>query len=287
MLAAALEHWTEADRHFANALARCELLGALPIRARVLLEHARALAARGEPADRGRCEAILDEAAQLCDELGMGALGQQVSVFRQPAKVEASGADVVFRRDGDFWTIRYAGQTSRLRNLRGLQYLAFLLAAPYREIHVLELVQAAEGWQVGPTNRGVLDAGSNPSIGTNAGPLLDGTAKRAYRRRLQELGEDLEEARRWNDPVRAAMIEQHIDDLTSELARAVGFGGRDRQLPSPEERARVSVTKSVRSAIKAVGGHCPALGEHLAVSIKTGRLCCYAPPAEAPPHWTV
>ena len=45
-LAALLGRWKETDRHFASALARCELLGARAIRARILLEHARALAAR-------------------------------------------------------------------------------------------------------------------------------------------------------------------------------------------------------------------------------------------------
>src|SRR5262249_8630420 len=68
-LAASLGRWREADRHFTTALARSELLGARAIRVRVLLEHAAALAARGEPADRGRLDAMLDEAGRLCDEL--------------------------------------------------------------------------------------------------------------------------------------------------------------------------------------------------------------------------
>ena len=57
MLAALLDR-PQINRHFAAALARCELLGAPAIRARTLIEHARALANRGEPptkAARSRC----------------------------------------------------------------------------------------------------------------------------------------------------------------------------------------------------------------------------------------
>ncbi len=82
-LAALLGRWKETDRHFATALARCELLGAQAIRTRVLLEHASALAARGEPADRSRQQAMLEEAAQLCDELGMTGLVTRVSALRE------------------------------------------------------------------------------------------------------------------------------------------------------------------------------------------------------------
>jgi hypothetical protein len=63
--------------------------------------------------------------------------------------------------------------------------------------------------------------------------VLDTEAKEAYRRRLQELGEELHEGRAWHDPERIARIEEEIDAVTDELARATGLGGRDRQAPSP------------------------------------------------------
>jgi hypothetical protein len=276
MLAALLRRWKETDRHFAAALARSELLGAPAIRARVLLEHAKALATRGEPADRGRLEVMIDEAAQLCDELVMPALGERVAAIRHGPVAEQGADPALFRPEGEFWTISYGGETFRLRNLKGLRYIAFLLGAPGRELHVLELVHAAEGRRA-----------PRPSSPGGGAPLLDAEAKDAYRRRLHELGEDLEEARSWRDPERVALIEEEIDALTGELSRAVGLGGRDRQLPSPEERGRVSVTKTVRSAIKAIDLQSPALAQHLTASIKTGRVCSYAPPAEAPPRWNL
>jgi eukaryotic-like serine/threonine-protein kinase len=280
MLARLLRLWGEAEHHFVAALARCELLGARAIRARTLLEYAGALAARGEPADRGRLEAMLDEAALLCDELALPALSERVAEMRRGPLAEQTA---LFRQEGELWTISFGGETFRLRDRKGLRYIALLLAAPCREIHVLELVQAAEGRQARPMDRDLLEAGLSPSLPGGAGSWLDPEAKEAYRRRLHEL----DEARRSADPERVTVIDDEIDALTDELGRAVGLGGRDRQLHSPGERGRVSVTKTVRSAIRAIDRQCPALAEHLTASIKTGRLCSYAPPAEAPPRWAL
>ena len=45
-----------------------------------------------------------------------------------------------FRQVGDYWSISFQGHTFILRDLKGLHYLARLLAHPGREFHVLDLV---------------------------------------------------------------------------------------------------------------------------------------------------
>ncbi len=272
-LAALLGRWMDVDRHFAGALARCELLGARAIRARVLLEHASALAASAEPADRGRLEAILDEAAQLCDELVMPDLAARVAAVREGPAPEAVRS--LFRLEGDLWTISYESRTFRLRDVKGLRYIASLLASPGRELHVLELAGAAAG------------AGRDRSWGSDHDPMLDERAKKEYAGRLAELEEELEEARRWGDVERASLRSEEIDFVKAELARAVGLRGRDRTFASPAERARVNVTKAIRTAIRLVEKQCPELAEHLDASIQTGRFCSYATPGAAPPSWSL
>jgi hypothetical protein len=42
----------------------------------------------------------------------------------------------VFRREGEYWTIVYAGTTVRLRDAIGLQYLAYLVAHPHQRLLV-------------------------------------------------------------------------------------------------------------------------------------------------------
>jgi class 3 adenylate cyclase len=285
MLARLLERWEEADRHFETALERCELLGAPAISIRVLYERARTLLARGARRDETRVATLLDEASRLCTELELPALQERIEAARHQARAAESLA-AVFRRDGEVWTIGYDGETFRLRDVKGLRYIAMLLAQPRRDVHALELVQAAEG--VAPAGTAVdLEAADLRLANESAGPVLDAKAREAYKSRLQELGDDLQQARDWNDPERVALLEAEIDTLTEELARATGLGGRDRELPSPAERARVSVTKAIRAAVKAIDRHSPALGSHLDASISTGRFCSYAPPGEVPPDWSL
>jgi hypothetical protein len=228
---------------------------------------------------------MLEEAARLCDELGMSDLFESFSALRRhPA--QASAVDAVFRREGEFWTIAYRGQMFRLRNVKGLGYIASLLAAGGREVHVMELVGAATGRSADARARLAENdlVASRPSDGD---PVLDDRAKRDYGRRLQELELELEEARDWGDPERAARLQGELDLLTEELARAVGLRGRDRAFSSPAERARISVTKAIRTAIRLIGRQSPDLAAHFEASIHTGRFCSYATPGAVPPSWSL
>jgi hypothetical protein len=248
----------------------------------VLLEYARALVARG---DGERAAAMLAEARRLGEDLELERIVGRVDALEsaevpapKPARVEAR-----FAREGEFWTIAYAGKTMRLRDVKGLRYIAFLLAAPGLDVHVLELVAAADGSSA--DGRKPVGEGLQSARPADLGPVLDQRAREEYRRRLEDLRSDLDEARSFADEERAARIEEEIDALVEELARATGLGGRDRPLSSSAERARVNVTKAIRTAIKLTEKQSPQLAEHLTASIRTGRFCSYAPPGEEPPRW--
>jgi hypothetical protein len=119
----------------------------------------------------------------------------------------------------------------------------------------------------------------------DAGELLDATAKAAYKARLAELRAELEEAERCNDPARAATARQELDFLVGELARAVGLGGRDRRAASHAERARLNATRAIRAAMANLARADPALGRHLAATVRTGRYRAYTPDPRAPIAW--
>jgi len=134
--------------------------------------------------------------------------------------------------------------------------------------------------------RGQSDGDVMALDGDDAGPQLDEAAKRAYRDRLAELDAEVAEAESWNDPERAARAREEIAALAGELSRAVGLSGRDRKAASASERARQSVTKAIRDALRRIREEDVALGEHLARSVRTGLYCSYDPdPAAAPPSW--
>ena len=187
-----------------------------------------------------------------------------------------------FHREGDYWSVAFEGRTVRVRDLKGMHYLARLLAEPGREFHAMDLV--------------ALESGANAPVGHSepelqssglgdAGEMLDARAKEAYRRRLAEIDEDIEEARAMGDTGRATQAGAERDFLVRELSRAVGLGGRERRAGSTSERARASVTRAVRQAMTRIRQHHPPLGKHLDHAVHTGAYCSYQPDARVPLGW--
>lgn len=188
---------------------------------------------------------------------------------------EQPAADLSLRREGDYWSVVFEGRTVRMRDLKGMRYLARLVAHPGREFHALDLV-AAENPGAAPAESGLAAEPSRTALG-DAGEMLDARAKNAYRRRLAEIEDDIEQARTFGDMERAAQAGAERDFLVRELSRAVGLGGRSRRAASASERARVAVTRAIRQGMTRIGGHDAELGEHLDVAIRTGTYCAYDP----------
>jgi hypothetical protein len=55
------------------------------------------------------------------------------------------GTHEAFRREGDFWTIVYESKSFRLRDAKGLRYIAHLLRRPGEKFAVAELSALGEG----------------------------------------------------------------------------------------------------------------------------------------------
>ena len=70
----------------------------------------------------------------------------------------------VFRREGDYWTVIFDESTVRVRDVKGMHYLARLLADPEREYHVLDLV-AAETGSMTDLDRGHAAGLPRPALG--------------------------------------------------------------------------------------------------------------------------
>jgi AAA ATPase-like protein len=271
-LAATLERWEEAAGHFERALELHTRLGARPLLAHTQHEYAAALLERGRHEDREHAGALLDEALATAEALGMTVLADRIRGARGP-----SVPACVFRREGEYWTIAFEGSQFRLKDERGLAYIARLLARPNEQIHVLELTAA--GSPAGSPRARSDDSGvTSRRLGLgDAGEVLDAQAKAAYRSRLADLQAELDEARDWGDPERAEHLAVEIDALTRELARAVGLRGRDRRAASPAERARISATKAIKRASTKIAARDTRLGDHLRATIRTGAFCSYAP----------
>lgn len=180
----------------------------------------------------------------------------------------------LFRREGQFWTLSYRGRIVRMKDAKGLQDLARLISMPGHEIHVLDLA----GNSAEPTRPALSRAG-------DLGDMLDAQARAEYRRRLAELEEDLADAERCADLGRAEKARAERDFIATELAAALGLGGRPRRTGDPAERARKAVAGRIRLTIGRIDEEAPDLARHLANSVRTGTFCVYRP--EVPIGWTL
>ena len=202
----------------------------------------------------------------------------------------------IFRKEGEYWTVGYGGKAFRLKDTKGLGYLAHLLRHPGVEFHVLDLfggiASRRDDDDAGAADRGLErgdealeKAGIHVAGLGDAGEMLDQQAKAEYRRRLGELREELDEAKAQGNPARAERAEEEIDALTKELSRAVGLGGRDRKAASASERARQSITKTVKAVEERIAQSHSELGAIIARCIKTGTFCSYQPDPDFPIAW--
>jgi tetratricopeptide (TPR) repeat protein len=277
LLAHQLGRLDEAVRSFEAALETNQRIGAVPQLAHTQRELARTLRARSAAGDRERANALDASARETATRLGLVTLGKRLDADDQAPAPKAGPASArpavaalrtgVVRREGDFWTVSCGDERTRLKDTKGVAYLAELLRHPGHELHALDLGGASE-----------LRAG-------DAGEVLDADARSAYRARVAELGSELAEAEDYNDIGRVARIREEMEMLGGELARASGLGGRARKTGSDTERARLNVTRAVRKVVRKILDDCPLLGHHLDRSVKTGLFCGYEPDPAFPIDW--
>jgi hypothetical protein len=245
----------EAEAHLLAARAFCEKLGARPSVVRADLALADIARKRRAPGAAARATAARDAARSL----GMRRVAALAEALLVDAPAASTTRDITLKltHEGPVWHLDAGTTRIVLKDTRGVAYLDELLRRPHREVHVLEL------------------AGQDES--GDAGPLLDGAAKSAYRERIASIRVEIDQATADNDPGRVERLRVELEAVTGELLRAVGLHGKDRLAGSRAERARSSVQRRLRDVVKRVTEQAPALGRHLELSVKTGTFCMYAP----------
>ncbi len=294
LLAATLGRLDDAERHLVAAIVLLEEQGGRPWKAHAQHDLANVLRRREHDDDAKRAAELDAEALRTATEIGM-VLANEIRAAGEPAPTGTFDAASpradwreggMFRREGDSWAIEFGTETFRVRDSKGMHHLARLLGSQGREIHALDLVRADA-----PADAGVdtVARGTHSDLvlgdASAVGPALDGVAVAAYRTRLVDIREELDEAERWNDAERAALLENEQSALIAELSSAFGLGGRERDGHSSAERARVSVTRAIRVAMSRINEYSPALGAHLQATVRTGTYCSYVPDPRAPMEW--
>jgi hypothetical protein len=262
--------WQECDRMFEQALRAVEAVGRRSMTARMKFELGDLFIREGREPERAG--GLLTDARALAAQVGLPDLVALID-RRHPtlaAKPRASTAPSRASRarafsmvaEGEYFAISTARGALRFKATRGMQYLARLVAQPDVAMHVLELAGSSD----------------HPDRG-DAGELLDPSAFRAYRVRLETLREAVEEAEARGDVDRAEQARDEMEVIASEIARATGRGGQARRAESAVDRARSAVQRRLKDAIQRIREQDEDLGAWLQRAVQTGNYCSFRPGA--------
>jgi tetratricopeptide (TPR) repeat protein len=211
------------------------------------------------------------------------------AVLQEPSSSSSEG---VFLIEGDIWTVGYGGHLTRLKDIKGMHYIARLLSHPGTEIHALDLIGAGDlvtlVEQPGSSRKIALEREDlHFGLTDHSGEMLDKEAKASYKRRLDELHQELEDAKEIGNADLVDKTQEEIEAIARELRRAIGLGGRDRRSASNSERARLSVTRAIKVALDRISANNGELGGLLSKMIQTGTFCSYSPGPDAVIAWRV
>ena len=139
-----------AEELFSSALRLNDRMGTPLWAAYTLADHAQMLVRRGRAEDSGRAVQLAVAAAERFARLGMHFWeGRARSLVDNEDVRVASALPAVIHgsrliQEGEEWAFHYEGDVARLRDSKGLQYLARLLRNPGQEFHALDLAAVSD-----------------------------------------------------------------------------------------------------------------------------------------------
>ena len=171
-----------------------------------------------------------------------------------------------FRKKGDMWVIRFAGEDMYLKDSVGLRCIAQLLAKPNDPVFVMEL-------------RAIVD-GQNPD--TISQPLsreevVDQATLSGLKQKYLELQSDLEEAQRDGNELAETEIEQEMESIVQYLCGVKSLGGGTRKVSDSFEKARSATSKAFWRSVNLIRDDLPQFATHLEKSCTVGVVCNYYP----------
>lgn len=145
----------------------------------------------------------------------------------------------IFRQRGDQWEIRFqGGEIITLKRQKGLEYLTMLLASPGQSISALELYHQGKM----EDEQRAMDLGRGMEVG-------DRQALEDYWKAIQEIDEDLLEARHSNDFQQVEDLQEKKESLLSEVSNMKGPGGKLRFINDPLRKPRDNVSKAIKRTV--------------------------------------
>jgi tetratricopeptide (TPR) repeat protein len=226
-----------------EALAANRRLGNRPFGALIRADLALAMRRRSGPGDTDAAAELVASAIEEGRRLGMTGWVRrweaEDAVPRGRGSVRVPLLRGTFEREDGTWHVEIDGRCVTVKHVVGMRYMAELIARPDTDIPAAELSTAVAG-------SGVVDRG------VSGQPTLDDRARRDYRRRLEQLEDELEVADQRGDVDRGRRAARERDVILDALRRETGLGGRPRRMTDESERSRMRVSRAIHRALAQV-----------------------------------
>ena len=195
-----------------------------------------------------------------------------------------AGIDSMFQLNGDFWEIKYEGETTHLKESKGLGYIHRLIENASQSIRADVLVTTGNNYEIADglvlLDQEYEKRDHEYSEVREIGPQAD---YEVYKSALSELEENLDSYPIDSDEY--SETDQRIKKLKKQISKTFNIRGEERPIADGGDRARQAVTKAIKRDIKRIFDNLPNLGEHLDKNLTTGFECHYDPPPNQLPDW--
>lgn len=141
-----------------------------------------------------------------------------------------------WRKVGDYWSIRYAGEFTTIKDAVGLAYIAQLLPRPRQKVFAPDLLEAITGH-------------SSAKQTGSAGEQADKQTLDDVKQKYLDTQAELEEAERNNDLAAQDRLQRELDGLTDYLKTVKGFNGRTREASDDADKIRRAMTQAIGRVI--------------------------------------
>lgn len=264
LLAAAAGDPSTAIERLRRAVEHCDRIANRPMAAITRGDLGTVLARNGSRADRIAGRQMLVDAAGELASMGLTVRASRLSALATTLPADQEGSNGRITTGNGRIELAWNGVVVELDDSIGLRRIVQLLRNPRSEVSALELAGA---------------------VTTAAQEVVDTTALADYRRRIDELRADLDDARLMGDIGGAERCHIELDAVLDEVRRSTRFDRRARAFSDPAERARIAVQKSIRRSLDRITALVPDQGADLAACITTGTRCTFRPVDDVPATW--
>ena len=220
-------------RHLEAAVRKNTALGHWPAVVASRTKLAEALRLRGDRGDAERSWSLLAEAREDAADLNLALPPSPSPSHRGPS----APAAIRFRRRGRLWQVSSGTRAALVADVRGMSYLAILLAHPSRDVLALELASPAA---------------ARPHASVQ--PVLDPAARGAYRARITRLRQELLAVDHADRSRSVAISTRSVGSRRSSAPRRACSGGAER---SPTTKSVLGWRWAKRSTGRSAGWRTP------------------------------